>query len=56
MTKASKGSFANIEDTRAALRESIAKTRRLAEQSELLVLKQRNDARRCADGAGSTFK
>ncbi len=44
MTKASKGSFANIEDTRAALRESISKARKLAERSERLSAKHRNNA------------
>ncbi len=44
MIKASKGSFANIEDTRAALRESIAKARKLTERSERLLAKQRNNA------------
>jgi hypothetical protein len=44
MGKRSKGSFANIEETRAALRESANSARKLTEQSERLLAKRSEGA------------
>lgn len=44
MGKRSKGSFANIEETRAALRESVHSARKLTEEHERLLAKRREGA------------
>jgi hypothetical protein len=46
VTKANDDSFIQIEETQAALRESIEKARALAEESERLIRRQRDEAPR----------
>ena len=53
MTKGSKGSFANVEDARAALRESMVQARRSPKQPKRGLAKKGKDARNLMDDADS---